>query len=69
MDLLSVEVRGFMQTEFVKPDKIPTVDEWICTGHWIEGTARTGGNVSFTIDVKRKLSGKTKPAEGVLLTD
>ena len=69
MDMLFTEVQNFMSTEFKTPHKIPTVKEWVMTGKWMEGKAGTGGNVAVTIDGKRKLSVRTKPAEGVLISD
>ena len=35
----------------------------------MERKAGTGGNVAITIDEKSKMSRKTKPAEGVILSD
>ena len=69
LDLLYREVQEFMNTEFRTPVKIPTVKEWVRTGKWMEAKAGTGGNVAVTIDGKRKLIRRTKPAKGVLLSD
>lgn len=69
IDILFEEAVSFMNTEFVLPETIPSVKDCVKTGKWMEGKSGTGGNVSLTIDGKRKLSRKKKPVEGVLHTD
>lgn len=62
------ETKAFMKSEWELPARLPSVEEWIREGKWMEGKAGTGQKIEIHIGGKRKRVG-SKPVEGVVMSD
>lgn len=62
------ETVAFMQSEWELPTRLPTVEEWVKEGKWMEGKAGTGQKIEIHIGGKKKRVG-SKPVEGVVMSD
>ena len=69
MALLWEEVTRLFTEEWHRPEKTPTIEEWVKTGRWMKGRGGTGGKTAVEVDGKRLISRRMKAVEGVLCSD
>lgn len=59
--LIAEEVDRFMTEEWSPPKQVPTPEDWVKTGKWMQGKSRTEEHTYKEIDGKRTSTGRMKP--------
>lgn len=69
LTLIEEVVTRFMESESRVLDNIPTIEEWVRTGKWLEGKSGSELSTVIHVDGKRVQTGKMKGMMGVYWAD
>lgn len=63
------ETKQLLQQEWRRPEKIPTVDDWLARGSWMRGRGGTGVILDTHIKGRRTRTRRNKGTDAVIMSD